>query len=69
MLNVNGGGLPHSAGLSSAIANIVLQVCVESKVFRRLDQHMFDSAAVNNHIFNLIKTCSELYKNPYASFE
>ena len=40
MLNVNKGGLPHSAGLSNAIAKKVLQVCVESGVFSMLDQHM-----------------------------
>ena len=61
MLNVNGGGLPHSCGLSNAIANTVLQVCVESRVFSMLDQHMFDSTTVNNHIFNLIKSCAESY--------
>ena len=61
MLNVNGGGLPHSAGLSNAIANTVLQVCVESGVFSMLDQHMFDLTAVNNHIFNLLKSCAESY--------
>ena len=53
MLNVNGGGLPHGAGLSNAIAKTVLQVCVENGVFSTLDQHMFDSTAVNNHIFTL----------------
>ncbi|CAB4037339.1 THAP domain-containing 9, partial, partial [Paramuricea clavata] len=37
MLNVNGGGLPHNAGLSSAIATTVLSVCVESKVFKLRD--------------------------------
>ncbi len=61
MLNVNGGGLPHSAGLSSAIAKTVLQVCVESGVFSTLDQHMFDSTAVDNHIFTLIKCCCQSY--------
>ena len=61
MLNVNGGGLPHSAGLSSAIAKTVLQVCVESGVFSSLDQHMFDSTAVDNHIFTLIKCCCQSY--------
>ena len=61
MLNANEGGLPHSAGLSSAIANTVLQACVESGVFSKLDQHMFDSTAVNNHIFSLIKCCCQCY--------
>ncbi len=61
MLNVNGGGLPHGAGLSNAIAKTVLQVCVENGVFSTLDQHMFDSTAENNHIFNLIKCCSQSY--------
>jgi hypothetical protein len=31
MLNVNGGGLPHSTGLSNAIASTVLSVCVERR--------------------------------------
>jgi hypothetical protein len=59
MLNVNGGGLPHGAGLSSAIAMTVLSVCVESKVFSTLDQHMFDSTPGNNHVFKLIKCCCQ----------
>ncbi|CAB4024443.1 Hypothetical predicted protein, partial [Paramuricea clavata] len=37
MLNVNGGGLPHGAGLSSAIATTVLSVCVGSGVFKLRD--------------------------------
>ena len=61
MLNVNGGGLPHSAGISSAIAITVLSDCVKSGVFGALDQHMFDSTAVNNHIFSLIKCCCQSY--------
>ena len=61
MLNVNGGGLPHSAGLSSAIATTVLSVCVESNVFSELDQHMFDSTPGNNHVFKLIKCCCQSY--------
>ena len=61
MLNTNEGGLPHSAGLSSAIATTVLPVCVESRVFSTLDQHMFDSIAVNNYIFSLIKCCCQSY--------
>ena len=61
MLNATGGGLPHIAGLSSAIARTVLHVCVESGVFSTLDQHMFDSTVVNNHIFTLIKCCCESY--------
>ncbi len=59
MLNVNGGGLPHGTGLSHAIAKTVLHVCVKNGVFNTLDQHMFDSTAVNNHIFTLIKCCSQ----------
>jgi hypothetical protein len=35
--------------------------CVESRVFSSLDQHMFDTTAVNNHIFTLIKSCSQSY--------
>ena len=61
MLNVNAGGLPHGTGLSNAIAKTVLQVCVENGVFSTLDQHMFDSTAVSNHIFTLIKCCSQSY--------
>ena len=61
MLNANGGGLPHSAGLSNAIAATVLSVCVEKGVFSTLDQHMFDSTPGNNHILSLIKCCSQSY--------
>ena len=42
MLNVNGGGLPHGAGLSSVIATTVLSVCVGSGVLSMLDQRIFD---------------------------
>jgi hypothetical protein len=58
MLN---GGLPHSPGLSSAIATTVLSVCVESNVFSELDQHMFDSTPGNNPVFKLIKCCCQSY--------
>jgi hypothetical protein len=61
MLNVNGGGLPHSAGLSSAIATTVLSVCIGSGVFSALDQHMFDSTPGNNHVFKLIKCWCQSY--------
>jgi hypothetical protein len=61
MLNANGGGLPHSAGLSNAIAATVLSACVERGVFSTLDQHMFDSTPGNNHILSLIKCCSQSY--------
>ncbi|CAB4041035.1 THAP domain-containing 9, partial, partial [Paramuricea clavata] len=61
MLNVNGGGLPHSTGLSNAIASTVLSVCVERRVFSTLDEHMFDSAPGNNHTLSLIKCCSQSY--------
>ena len=61
MLNVNHGGLPHGTGLPDAIASTVLQVCVERGVFSELKQHMFETTAVNNHVFSLIKCCSKCY--------
>ena len=61
MLNVNGGGLPHGTGLPNAITTSVLQVCVERGVFSTLKQHMFETTAVNNHVFSLIKCCSKCY--------
>ena len=61
MLNVNQGGLPHGTGLPDAIASTVLQVCVERDVFSSLKQHMFDTTAVNNHVFSLIKCCCKCY--------
>ena len=61
MLNVNQGGLPHCTGLPDAIASTVLQVCVEHDVFSSLKQHMFDTTAVNNHVFSLIKCCCKCY--------
>ena len=61
MLNANQGGLPRSAGLSGAIVKTVLETCVKSGVFSTLDQHMFDSTAVDNHLFTLIKCCSQSY--------
>jgi hypothetical protein len=61
MLNVNQGGLPHSSGLSEAIASTVLQTCVERGVFSALNEHMLETTAVNNHVFSLIKCCSKCY--------
>ena len=61
MLNVNGGGLPHGTGLPNAIATSVFQVCVKRGVFSTLKQHMFETTAVNNHVFSLIKCCSKCY--------
>ncbi len=61
MLKVNQGGLPHGTGLPDAIASTVLQVCVEHGVFSSLKQHMFDTTALNNHVFALIKCCSKSY--------
>ena len=61
MLKVTNGGLPHDTGLPDAITSTVLEVCVERDVFSSLKEHMFDSTAVNNHVFNLIKCCSKSY--------
>ena len=61
MLKVNQGGLPHGTGLPDAIASTVLQVCVEHGVFSSLKQHMFDTTALNNHVFTLIKCCTKSY--------
>ncbi len=56
MLNVN-----HGTGLPEAIASTVLQVCVEHGVFSSLKQHMFDTTALHNHVFALIKCCLKCY--------
>ena len=61
MLKVTNGGLPHDTGLPDAITSTVLEVCVERDVFSSLKEHMFDSTAMNNHVFNLIKCCSKSY--------
>ena len=61
MLNVTQGGLPHGTGLPDANASTVLQDCVERGVFSSLKQHMFETTAVNNHVFSLIKCCSKCY--------
>ena len=61
MLNANEGGLPHAAGISKAIATTVLTACIGSGVFSELDQHMYDTSAVDNHVFSLVKCCSESY--------
>ena len=63
MLKVTNGGLLHDTGLPDAITSTVLEVpvCVERDVFSSLKEHMFDSIAVNNHVFNLIKCCSKSY--------
>ena len=61
MLKVTNGGLPHDTGLPDAITSTVLEVCVERDVLSSVKEHMFDSTAVNNHVFNLIKCCSKSY--------
>ena len=61
MLNVNQGGLPHCTGLPDAIASTVLQVCVKHDVFSSLKEDIFDTTAVNNHVFSLIKCCCKCY--------
>ena len=61
MLNSINGDLPQSKGVPRAIESVVLKVCVESGVFSDLGQHMFDSIALNNHIFNLITCCCLSY--------
>ncbi len=47
--------------MSSVIAKASLEVCVESGDFSTLDEHMFDSTGMNNHIFTLIKCCCQSY--------
>ena len=57
MLNSNGGDIPRATGVSNAIIATVLPVCVESGVFSALNQHMFDSTAVDNQM----KCCCQSY--------
>ena len=61
MLHSNMGRLPQGRGLSSAITTAVLPVCVDADVFPSLNDHMFDSTCVDNHLFSLIKCCSACY--------
>ena len=61
MIHSNMGRLPQGRGLSSAITSVVLPVCVDANVFPSLDDHMFDSTCVDNHLFSLIKCCSACY--------
>ena len=61
MLKETGGELPRRTGLSIAMASAVLNVCVNSGVFSELHRHMFDSSAMDNHVFSLIKCCSQSY--------
>ena len=61
MLNSNGGDIPRATGVSNAIIATVLPVCVENGVFSTLNQHMFDSSAVDNHLLSLIKCCCQSY--------
>ena len=62
--------LPHAAGISKAIATTVLAACIESGVFSELDQHMFDTSAVDNHVFSTGEMLfRELCDDTYASFE
>ena len=52
---------PQDPRQPSAMSTAVLQVCAEVNVFESLDNHMFDATCLSNHIFSLIKCCSQCY--------
>ena len=55
------GKLPQSRGIVNAIATSVLEdICLE-KIFSDLNDHMKDTAVMDNHVFQLIKAVCKNY--------
>ena len=61
MLATTSGQLPRCKGIPDAISFAVLQNLDLTKVFKKLDEHMFDCAIEDNHIFSLVKTIAKCY--------
>ena len=61
MLTATGGSLPHSKGITDAITVSVLGALNLTTIFRELDNHMFESAVDENHVFGLIKIIAKCY--------
>eukprot|EP00794_Sanderia_malayensis_P010334 gene10334-11409_t len=61
MIVTIGGELPQAKGIADAITFSVLQNLDLRKIFRSLDDHMFDCAVEDNHVLALIKTITKCY--------
>ena len=61
MLKASGGNLPHCKGVPDAIATSVLGAVNLQKVFFDLNEHMYDTAVEENHVFLLIKVITKCY--------
>ena len=57
------GNLPPAAGITSAINTEVLSASLQKEVFNNLNEHMFDTSVVDNHLFILIKLITTNYIN------
>lgn len=55
MLATTGGKLPLGIGIPDAITVSVLGALDLSTLFTELDNHIFDSAVDENHVYGLIK--------------
>lgn len=63
LLKTLNGNLPSATGIACLINAEVLTSCMEKGVFTNLHEHMFDTSAIDNHLFNLIKLISSQYIN------
>ena len=61
MLTSTGGKLPQCKGISDAIGVSVLGALKISSLFTELDDHIYDSTVVDNHIYGLIKRIVKCY--------
>lgn len=61
MLATTGGKLPLGIGIPDAITVSVLGALDLSTLFTELDNHIFDSAVDENHVYGLIKIITKCY--------
>ena len=61
MLATTDGKLPHGRGIPDAIAVSVLGALKVSSLFTELDDHMYDSAVDDSHVYGLIKSIVKCY--------
>ena len=61
MLTATGRSLPHSKGIADTITVSILGALNLTTMFIELDNHMFESAVDENHVFGLIKIIANYY--------
>jgi len=63
MMIVTNGKIPQSTCLKLAITTSVLSdVCSDGRTpFPELEEHMYETAADNNHVYSLVKCIAECY--------